>query len=188
LLRGDLAVAAEELTKALNLAERIGETILRDLALSSLTVTAMRRHDTQAVRVLLPRAFEATREVGTNFDGRLAVNMSVAAWLAWQDGRSDEVTRLAAEIESLDLTNAGTYAMHRWIYLFPLLAVRLAAGNTAEAVAAARRIIDPSQQQLPDDLTAVLAGACESWDQGDQAQAAQRLTEALSLARTHAYF
>ena len=60
-LRGDLAAAAEELTKALTLAERIGETILRDLALSSLTLTALRRHDTQAVRALLPRAFEATR-------------------------------------------------------------------------------------------------------------------------------
>jgi len=45
LLRGDLAAAAEELTKALTMAERIGETLLRDLALSSLTLTAMRRHE-----------------------------------------------------------------------------------------------------------------------------------------------
>ena len=187
-LRGDLAAAAEELTRALILAERIGETHLRDLALSTLTVTAMRRHDAQAVRALLPRAFEAAREAGAKFDDRIAANMSVAAWLAWQDGRSDEVLRLAAEIESLNLTNVGPGAMHRWIYLFPLLALRLAAGATAEAVAAARRIIDPSQQLLPDDLTAALADACESWDQGDPAQTAQRLTEALALARTHDYF
>ena len=64
-LRGDLAAAAEELTKALTLAERIGETVLRDLALSTLTFTAMRRHDTQAVRALLPRAIEAARETGS---------------------------------------------------------------------------------------------------------------------------
>ena len=102
---------------------------------------------------MLPRAFAAARAVGTEFDGRLAANMAVAAWLAWQDGRPDEVLRLAAEIESLDLTNVGSAAMHRWAYLFPVLAVRLAAGATAEAVAAARRIIDPSQQLLPDDLT-----------------------------------
>ena len=122
------------------------------------------------------------------FDGRIAVNTSVAAWLAWQDGRPDEVLRLAAEIESLDLTNAGSGAMYRWIYLFPLLAAHLAAGATAEAVTAARRIIDPSQQWLPDDLTAALAGACESWDEGDPAQAAKRLTEALAIARARAYF
>jgi class 3 adenylate cyclase/DNA-binding SARP family transcriptional activator len=187
-LRGDLAAAAEELTKALTLAERIGETHLRDLALSTLTLTAMRRHDTQAVRALLPRAFEAAREAGAKFDDRIAVNMSVAAWLAWQDSRPDEVLRLAAEIESLNLTNVDSGAMHRWIYLFPLLALRLAAGATAEAVAAARRIIDPSQLLLPDDLTAALADACESWDQGDPAHTAQRLTKALALARTHDYF
>jgi class 3 adenylate cyclase/tetratricopeptide (TPR) repeat protein len=187
-LRGDLATAAEVETRALNLAERIGETVLRDLALMTLTLIALRRHDTTAVRALLPRAIEATREVGTKFDARLAANMSVAAWLAWQDGRSDEVLRLAAEIESLDLTNVGSAAMHRWTYLFPVLAVRQAAGATAEAVAAARRIIDPSQQLLPDDLTDVLSAACTSWDDGDAARAAQQLTEALDVARTRAYF
>jgi hypothetical protein len=78
--------------------------------------------------------------------------------------------------------------MHGWTYLFPVLAVRLAAGATAEAVAAARRIIDPSQQLLPDDLTSALAAACASWDEGDQARAARHLTEALDLARARAYF
>ncbi len=187
-LRGDLPAAAEEETKALNLAERIGETVLRDLALMTLTLIALRRHDTEAVRALLPRALEATRAVGAKFDGRIAANKAIAAWLAWQDGRSDEVLRLAAEIESLDLANAGTAAMHRWTYLFPVLAVRLAAGATAEAAAAARLIIDPSQQLLPDDLADVLSAACASWDEGDQARAAQYLTEALDVARARAYF
>jgi tetratricopeptide (TPR) repeat protein len=187
-LRGDLAAAAEVEAKALNLAERIGENVLRDLALMTLTLIALRRQDTEAVRALILRAFQATREVGTKFDARSAANLSVAAWLAWQDGRSDEVLRLAAEIESLDLTNAGTAPMHQWTYLFPVLAVRLAAGATAEAVAAARRIIDPSQQLLPDDLTDALSAACASWDEGDQPRAARYLTEAMDVARARAYF
>jgi hypothetical protein len=78
--------------------------------------------------------------------------------------------------------------MHGWTYLFPVLAVRLAAGTTAEAVAAARRIIDQSQQLLPHDLTSVLAAACASWDEGDPSRAAQYLTEALDVARARAYF
>ena len=49
-------------------------------------------------------------------------------------------------------------------------------------------LFDLAQQILPDDLTATLAAACESWDQGDQAQAARHLTEALAVARTRAYF
>jgi tetratricopeptide (TPR) repeat protein len=187
-LRGDLAAAAEELTKALTLAERIGETLLRDMALSSLAATALRRHDAQAVRALLPRAFEASREARAKLHGHIATNISAAAWLAWQDGRSDEVLRLAAEIESLNLTNVSSGAMHRWIYLFPLLAVRLAAGATAEAAAAARQIIDPSQQLLADDLTAALTEASLSWDQGNVPETTERLTEALALARARAYF
>jgi hypothetical protein len=175
-------------TRALNLAERIGESVLIDLALMTLTSIALRRHDTEAVRALLPRAAEATKKVGAQFDGRVAANKSLAAWLAWQDGRPDEVLRLAAEIDSLDLTNAGSAGMHAWTFLFPVLAVRLAAGATAEAVGAARRIIDPSQQLLPDDLTSALAAACGSWDEGDPVRAAQHLTEALDLARAGGYF
>ena len=78
--------------------------------------------------------------------------------------------------------------MYRWVYSFPLLAVRLQAGETEAAVSAAREIIDPAQQVLPDDLTALLAAACESWDQGDQARTAQHLTEALAVARARGYF
>jgi class 3 adenylate cyclase len=188
-LRGDLAEAAEELTKALALAERIGETLLRNTAVLSLTLTALRRYDVEAVRALLPQAFAAAREVGCDIGSRIAGSLAAAAWLAWQDSRPDEVIRLAAEIEERDLSKLGTGAMYRWVYLFPLLAARLQAGETGEAVAAARQIIDPSQQVLPDDLTAALAAACESWDQGsDTAQTEQRLREALALAHAHAYF
>jgi tetratricopeptide (TPR) repeat protein len=188
-LRGDLAEAAEELTKALALGERIGETLLRNVAVLTLTLTALRRHDVQAVRDLLPQAFAAAKEVGGDIGSRVAGSLAAAAWLAWQDGRPDEVLRLAAEIEERNLHRLGTGVMYRWVYLFPLLAVHLQAGETGEAVAAARRIIDPSQQVLPDDLTAALAAACESWDQGsDRAQTESRLREALAVARDRAYF
>jgi tetratricopeptide (TPR) repeat protein len=188
-LRGDLPAAAEELTKALTLAERIGETVLRDLALLTLALTALRRHDPDAVRALLPRAYAAARRPdGPIGAGRLAGSLAIAAWLAWQDDRPDEVIRLAAEVKKYERNMLGTGGMHHWVYLFPLLAVRLRAGQTEQAVSAARQIIDPSQQALPDDLTTALAAAGASWDRGDQAQAAQRLTEALALARTYTYF
>jgi len=188
LLRGDLAAATAELTKSLDLAERIGETILRGIALSSLTLAAMCRQDKRAVRALLPRAFAASGDIGTDFDGRIAVNMSVTAWLAWQDGRPDEVLRIAAEIESLDLVHASSASMQRWIYLFPLLAARLQAGEVDEATEAARQIIDPAQQLLSDDLMAALTEACRSRDQGNAAETTERLTAALALARARAYF
>jgi hypothetical protein len=78
--------------------------------------------------------------------------------------------------------------MYRWVYLFPLIAARLAAGDIGPAAVAAAQIIDPAQQELPDDLTAALGRAHQAWTRNQPAQAARSLTEALTLARTHAYF
>jgi class 3 adenylate cyclase/tetratricopeptide (TPR) repeat protein len=187
-LRGDLLGAAKELAKALALADRIGETHLRDIAMLSLSLTALRRHDVEAVRALLPQAFAAARAASRYLSGgRIAGGRAVEAWLAWQDGRPEEVIRLAAEIEAHDLSTLGSGAMYRWVYLFPVLAVHLQANKLDEAVTAARGIIDPSQQFLPDDLTTALAEASRSWDQGNPEETAQRLAEALALARAHAY-
>jgi class 3 adenylate cyclase/DNA-binding SARP family transcriptional activator len=186
-LHGDLTEATGQLTRTVRLAERIGESHLRDFALLSLTLTALRRRDTPAVRTLLSRTFKAAEEVGGEA-GRLTGCMAVAAWLAWQDGRPDEVVRIATELGAARLTTLGSGAMYRWVYLFPLLAVHLADGATAEAVAAARQIIDPSQQWLPDDLTAALSGACDSRDTGDQDETARLLDDALILAAYHGYF
>ncbi|MGH3282822.1 MAG: hypothetical protein ACRDNW_27355, partial [Trebonia sp.] len=187
-LRGDLQAAAGELTKALALAERIGETLLRDMTLLWLCLTALGRHDVQAVRAMLPQSYAAARAMGYRKGSGLVRCMAVSAWLAWQDGHPEEVISLAAEI---DKCVPGAYvfdAMYRWVYLFPLLAARLQHGEVGEAATAARRIIDPAQQRLPDDLTAALAAACTAWDGGDSAAVAKHLARALDLARAHAYF
>ena len=91
--------------------------------------------------------------------------------------------RLAGQVDGLDPGTLGYEMRYRWVYLFPVIAARLQAGDTSAAVESAARIIDPSQQWLPDDLTAALTRARD-----DPAQAVGALTEALSLARTHAYF
>ena len=157
-------------------------------ALLTLTLTALRRHDTEAVRALLPPALAALRETGDHAAGRIARGMACAAWLAWQDGRPDEVIRLAAEIEERELPTFSSGAMYRWVYLFPLLAARLRADELDAAVAAARQLIDPSQMRLPDDLTSALAAACESWADGKRTDTEQHLATALALASANAYF
>ena len=88
---------------------------------------------------------------------------------------------------SRDLYAPGSGAMYRWVHLFPLIAVHLRSGELAKAVSAARQIIDPSQQLLATDLISAITGAADSWDEGDQAQTARCLAEALALARTRGY-
>jgi tetratricopeptide (TPR) repeat protein len=186
-LRGDLAAATENLRQALAMAERIGETVLRQISLIALTLTAVRKHDTEAVRTLSAQAIEVVGEG----DARNTMCMSCQAWLAWQDGRPDEVLRLAAQISEINPTRIGDGARYRWVHLFPVIAVRLASGthaDAAEAIAAAREILDPEQQLLPDDLTAALESACAAWNRGDLAAARHCLSSALTLAHELHYF
>jgi hypothetical protein len=60
--------------------------------------------------------------------------------------------------------------------------------DIGRAAAAARQIIDPSQQWLPDDLTAALSVAWESWGRDDKDETARLLDDALILAAAHGYF
>jgi eukaryotic-like serine/threonine-protein kinase len=181
-LRGDLPESRRLLESAHDMAERMGETILRAISLQTLTQTALRMHDTKAVRVLLPQAAAAaggTRQAGI---------MACEAWLAWQDGHPDKVIKLAGQIPRAEPTSLGSSSRQRWMYLFPLIAARLDSGAAAEAVTAARQILDPKQQLLPDELTATLDAASAAWDQGEPGAAEQHLKSALLLARDLNYF
>jgi len=177
-LRGDLAEATDNLEQALAMAERIGENHLRVISTLMLMLTALRRHDTDAVRALIPRATE-TLEAG---DTRIAVVMACQAWLAWQDGHPDEVIRLADRIAELDLTTIGSGARYKWVHEFPVMAARLSSDAIAEAIASARQVLAPEQLRLPDDLTASLEAACAAWAGGDPDAAKQQLTAALTQA------
>jgi tetratricopeptide (TPR) repeat protein len=63
-LHGDLAAAHEELERSLALAERIGEAILLGESLLKLALTALRRHDAEAVRSFARRAMAAHLDTG----------------------------------------------------------------------------------------------------------------------------
>jgi tetratricopeptide (TPR) repeat protein len=183
-LRGDLPEARRQLQSAYDMAERMGETFLRAVSLLTLTLTALRQHDTEAVRGLLPRAAAAAENAHTPLTGIMACR----AWLAWQDGHSDEVIRLADQIAHHGPTTVSIVGAQHWVYLFPLIAARLGAGLVKEAVTAARQLLDPAQQALPDDLTAALQAASEAWDHGEPGLAGQHLESALLLARDRNYF
>jgi adenylate cyclase len=183
-MRGDLPEARRQLQSAHDMAERMGETFLRAVSLLTLTLTALRQHDKEAVRGLLPRAAAA----GENADTPLTGIMAGRAWLAWQDGHPDEVIRLADQIARYEPATFSIVGAYQWVYLFPLIAARLGAGSVNDAVTAARQVLDPSQQRLPDDLTAALRAAIAAWDDGEPGLAGQHLESALRLARDRDYF
>ena len=183
-LRGDLTEAKQQLEKALAMGERIGERHLLVTSLLALILTALRRHDTEAVRTLMPRA----RTVAGKDGIYVALTVAAQAWLAWQDGHPDEVIRLAGRIGEFDLSALVAGGRYRWLSLFPLIAAQLQLGDVAAAVAAARQILDPGQQLLPDELMGVLDAALAAWDGGESAAAEERLASALRLAQELHFF
>jgi len=184
LLHGDLAEAEGHLEHSLAMAERIGETGLLAYSLQGLAMAALRRHDTAAVRALVPRVLAEAE--GMAAPDYLAGAKACLAWLAWQDRHPDDVIKLAEGITTLTTGTPDAGLYYGPVHLWPLAAVHLEAGHLAEAVAATRRLRDHTQ--FPASLEATLTAASQAWDQDQSDLARDHLTAALDLARDLSYF
>ena len=184
-LHGDLEAAREQMERSLAMAERIGESNLLGQSLLGLAQTALRRHETEAVRALMTR-IAALVDAMASYEYTAGAKACLA-WLAWQDGRPDDVITLSDEVAELMATTVGSGFYQGLIYLWPLTAVRLDAGQLAEAVAAARQLLRAARPRLTGDLESALAEAGQAWDQGDAARAREQLAAAVALARDLGY-
>jgi class 3 adenylate cyclase len=185
-LHGDLDLSREQLERSLAMAEKYGNAQLRAASMVILPLTALRRHDTEAVRQLGPEAVAACEGIG--FPEWVAMAKGSLAWLAWQDGRPDDVLALAAECDELMKAPHGPEIFVNWVRLWPVVATHLAANRTTEAVAAGRQMLDPSQQRFEDELESLLQSACQAWDAGDPGTARLAMGRALGLAGELRYF
>jgi tetratricopeptide (TPR) repeat protein len=179
LWHGDLPEAEEQLTESLVIVDRIGDVVLRARCLCYLNMTAVRRHDVEAVRSLAPEAMAAGEDAG--YPEYVACAIATNAWLAWRDERYEDVVTLASA--ALDLWGT-TVVKFPWycLCLWPLIGARLSAGEIDEAVAASRQLLVPPQQRLPDELESMLLSVRTAWDGEDRAGAAEKLAAALGLA------
>ncbi len=187
MLTGELGEAQEQLDSSLAEAERSGNINLQAASLYLLALTAVRRHDAAAVRSLAPLAVAKGEGVQPAW---VAGAKASLAWLAWQDKRPQDVVTLADEAaELLRMPNSnGSHAHWKWAYLWPLMAVRLGEGKIAEAVESGLEMLEPSQQQLPDELESLLEAAGAAWASEQPEVAAGELARALELAHDLHYF
>jgi hypothetical protein len=139
--------------------------------------TAWRGGDVEAVRELAPQA-RAAVAVHHQY---LAAAIALEAWVAWRDGRVEEALGLGAQ--ALEIWDAGPESWpFQCLALWPLTAAYLDAEQIAEAVGAARRLLEPSQARLPDEMEAAVQVACDAWDKGQPETAARLVADAVDLA------
>ena len=158
LMRGSPGEAQEQLESSLAEAERSGNIVLRAAGLACWPWRRSVVTTPRTVRSLAPLAVAAAQGVQPAW---VAGAKASLAWLAWQDKRPQDVVALADEAaELLRMPNSnGSHVHWKWVYLWPLIAVRLGDGKVAEAVGAGLQMLEPSQQHLPDDLESLLESA-----------------------------
>jgi adenylate cyclase len=186
LATGELAEAQRQLTAALTIADRVGEALLRGESLVALTMTAIRRRDVAAVRTFAPQAMEACEVTGS--PPLVDAARAGLAWLAWQDGRNDDVIRLAAQASGHAPTVMAEAALSRAVLLFSLIAAHLAADQADEAVTAARELLERAQPRLADEVRSPLAAASMARDSGELGLAGDQLRAALAAASDLTYW
>jgi DNA-binding SARP family transcriptional activator/tetratricopeptide (TPR) repeat protein len=180
---GDLSEARGVHERGLASAERAGSPGGRGALLVELAITAFRSGDVEAVRELLPEARAAAATRGDPY--HLAAATALQAWVAWRDERLAEALALGAEALELWHPFPGFYPY--CLALWPLAGAYLGTGQNEQAIAAARRLLDPSLARLPDELETAVLAACEAWDDADPDRAGHLLVDAVQLARHLGY-
>lgn len=183
----DLAAATTELQTTLRLAEQQGDLSLQARSLTYLTIAARRRNQVEESQTLVAQALAAATKA--HMPEYVALASANQAWLAWRqrdDGAVREHGAAALTLwQQLPVTHAS--APFQWTALWPLLAEALHREAIAAAVAYARTLLDPHQQQLPDTLTTPLTQALQAWDGGTVAEAQKYLHVAITLAEQFHY-
>src|SRR5262249_56224136 len=75
----------------------------------------------------------------------------------------------------------------QWTALLPLVAATIRSGDTEGALAYARTLLAPTQQQLPAEIFDALADSVRLWDEGNLQRAGTAIARALDPARARGF-
>jgi hypothetical protein len=178
LIQGDVVAGQEIVEAVVALARRAGDRSMELTCLPCLAWARLRQHDVAGARELAQQS--ASPEIALPFPFP-EMARAVLSWVAWKQDRYGDVEQLADAVLR-HMPGGEPRFPFAWICLWPLIAVRLAEGRTAEAITAARELLQPPQMRLPPQLEESLAGALASWEADEHALASERLRKSVLLA------
>jgi DNA-binding SARP family transcriptional activator len=184
---GDLDGAGRQMHTALALAERTGDVVHQSRCLTYLTILYRKRGQLDQVRDYASRSLTAaTAAEMTEYVGTAQANL---AWLAWRDGDLSQTEEKGREALATWHQLPAGYASCalQWTALWPLIGAALARDQISEASRFARALREPTQQRLPDALTAAVEKAVAAWQADEPEPARAWLDRALVLAQEMGY-
>lgn len=108
------------------------------------------------------------------------------AWVAQHEGKLSEAQEIGQAAYAL-LQQVPQGQMFPWVILWPLIGMRLAQNQIAEAIEWARALFTPTGQPVPDTLAVVLEAAIQAWEEDQPEIAPAHLNQAAELARETGY-
>lgn len=179
---GDLKSAEGWLLEALENARLIDSRIQEARILAFLSTLYRQMGDMERTVEYTYMAGEKGAAVGSRHF--VAHSLANSAWLAYHKGEIDSALENAKKAAKNFIDTKVPFV---WPALVILLAIYTDSGDVDQAVAAAKIMLDPMQQRLPDDLTTALGGAVESWEKGDVEKTRDFLKQAVGLAQEMGY-
>ena len=180
LWHGSQADAEERLRTALHLAERSGDTALQARCLTYLACIARQHGAAEDVRQRTAQLWKAAAQA--QMPEYIAVAHACQAWLAWRGGDLEAVPEHGEAALALWAGLPFDYPFH-WLALWPLLAAALRRDQLDQALKCAHGLLHPSEQLLPEAVTAELQAAVASAIAGQIIQTRSHLQTAVELAQ-----
>jgi tetratricopeptide (TPR) repeat protein len=183
---GDLDAAERQMQAALAQAEESGDVVHQSRCLTYLTILYRKRRQLEKVRHYVSQSH------GVATEGQMLEYIGMArahqAWMAWCDGdlaQAEAKGQLALELWQ-QLPAAHSSCAFQWTALWPLIGAAVARHHPSQAINYARALLEPTQQCLPDRLTAALENVISARED-DEAAVGACLDQAVEVAQELGY-
>lgn len=179
--------AVSYLKAALALARQTGDLSLQARCLTYLAIAYRRLEMLEEVQESVEQCL--TVAGAAHMPEYVGTARANAAWLAWRTGEWAAARQHAEAAFAAwgQLPPDHASLPFQWTCLLPLIAMAHQAGQMEEAIAYTRRLLDPPQQRLPDDMAAAGEQAVGVWEKEDTPQARRQLDLLIEQAHTHHY-
>jgi tetratricopeptide (TPR) repeat protein len=184
----DFDKAEQQLLECLEVAGRIDDVILKARCLTYLSVICRRRGQIDRTQYYLNQLEETLNALNMNeYEGVCKANQG---WVQWQQGKTEEAVENLKRGLAFWSGQVGKKAPaypFRWLALWPLISISLAANNTNQAFEYSRELLGPDQQIIPQDLKLILEQIHHNYVQGNLDETTRLLKQAVEEAKAKRY-